>query len=111
MITFYRDMFSYGIYFVCYEFCKRKMINNFKFDGNLIPFSLFVSGGIAGCLAWASIYPVDVVKSRVQADIKGEYKNFWDCLLKTYKFGGIKLLFKGFNPTMYRAFFLNGVTF
>jgi hypothetical protein len=26
----------------------------------------FIAGGVAGALAWASVYPLDVVKSRMQ---------------------------------------------
>ena len=29
--------------------------------------AILVAGGVAGCVTWASVYPLDVIKTRVQA--------------------------------------------
>ena len=36
-------------------------------------------GGLAGSIAWWSVYPLDVIKSRIQASSKAdsEYKGIW----------------------------------
>ena len=37
-----------------------------------------MGGGLGGVTAWCSIYPLDVVKSRLQQDNR-TYAGFWDC--------------------------------
>ena len=52
------------------------------------PFSLAFAGGVAGCCLWTSIFPADVVKSRVQVSTftsggtPGEHATGYSCLDK-----------------------------
>ena len=63
--TFLRDIPSYGVYFVLYDWTGQAMAESLG-DG-LGPLEHLVAGGVAGSGAWASIYPVDVVKTRIQS--------------------------------------------
>jgi solute carrier family 25 carnitine/acylcarnitine transporter 20/29 len=68
-ITLLRDSPSYGLYFVAYTQCK-SFLNVESGDasgGNA--WKLLLAGGIAGTISWASIYPLDVIKSRMQMQV------------------------------------------
>ncbi|XP_045108907.1 solute carrier family 25 member 45-like isoform X3 [Portunus trituberculatus] len=70
-------------------------------------------GGVAGVLSWASILPLDVVKSRLQADnpTNPQYKGTVDCLIKSYKADGLSVFGRGFTMMSVRAFPTNGAIF
>lgn len=75
--------------------------------------SLNFAGGWAGVLAWASIYPVDVVKSRLQTQSleTPQFKSFGHCASQLYRQEGAAIFVRGLAPTLLRAFPLNAVTF
>ena len=78
-----------------------------------IPHSVinFFCGGIAGVLSWMIIMPLDVIKSRVQADTKKErFRGFWHCGYHAVKYEGITVLFRGSLAVCLRAFPVNAVT-
>ncbi|XP_069194358.1 solute carrier family 25 member 45 isoform X3 [Procambarus clarkii] len=63
-----------------------------------------------GVISWATILPLDVIKSRIQADCTSspQYKNAWDCVLKSYKADGVRVFTRGFWMMSVRAFPANG---
>lgn len=65
------------------------------------------AGGAAGVLAWASIYPIEVVKSRVQAC---DGSSAWAVWRELHK-GGWRGYFRGMPATLARAFVVNGAIF
>lgn len=67
----------------------------------------------AGVVSWTIIYPVDMLKSRIQTDgiTSRKYTSAYDCLQKSIKSGGVSSLFRGLTPTIIRAFPVNAVTF
>ena len=76
-----------------------------------------LSGGGAGASSLLFVYPLDLARTRMSTDVgkKGEttYKGLGDCVSKTYKEGGIKALYKGFNISVagiipYRAVYFGG---
>lgn len=69
------------------------------------------AGGCAGCASWLACYPIDVVKTHMQADPHSKYNGFVDCAIKNYKTEGIKFFFRGLNSTLVRAFPMNAATF
>ncbi|KAI7833653.1 mitochondrial carrier domain-containing protein [Kickxella alabastrina] len=72
----------------------------------------FLAGGFAGIAAWLTAYPQDVIKSRMQMDYK--YKTTSDAfkaLLHESKGGNWRIFFRGFGPTILRAFPANAATF
>ncbi|KAJ3093304.1 Mitochondrial carrier protein ymc2 [Physocladia obscura] len=76
----------------------------------------FLYGAASGYIFWVTIYPVDVIKSRVQTDgFKGtldqKYKGSFDCARKIVVADGLKGLYRGFWTCMARAGPVNGIVF
>jgi solute carrier family 25 carnitine/acylcarnitine transporter 20/29 len=76
---------------------------------------LLISGGVAGCLSWATVYPLDVVKTIYQVHGVGDQqtvpvleqqqrRTVQQQLWHIWQQDGIKAYFRGFNVTMVRAF-------
>ncbi|KAF9986507.1 hypothetical protein BGZ65_007394 [Modicella reniformis] len=113
-ITLMRDIPSFFSYFVTYEGSKRILahFNHHDNIGELSTPELLLAGGIAGFGAWIPCYPQDVIKSRMQSSLK--YRNTLECFrsLRTEAASGNwRVWFKGFGPTMARAFPANAATF
>lgn len=73
--------------------------------------AIFLAGGIAGAASWASVYPVDVIKTHIQlnpADSKESVIGVAKRLHRTY---GFRVFFRGLGVTMIRAFPVNAATF
>ena len=71
----------------------------------------FVSGGLAGVVSWIIIMPLDVIKSRMQADTRQKcYGGFWHCAKKAYNQEGWKVFYRGCLAVSLRAFPVNAVT-
>ena len=62
-------------------------------------------GGIGGCWAETLVFPLDVVKTRLQmqgADGKKLYDGMFDAMRKTAKSEGVGALYKGIQPALLR---------
>ncbi|KIY02934.1 uncharacterized protein Z520_01399 [Fonsecaea multimorphosa CBS 102226] len=66
-ITAVRDALGYGWYFWSYELTKRLLLSR-QADPFTSPTTteVLISGGIAGVVTWVSIYPLDIIKTRLQ---------------------------------------------
>ncbi|CAL1284411.1 unnamed protein product [Larinioides sclopetarius] len=110
--TILRDAPAFGVYFSSYEYLTEKVTDS---KGNVNTFSLLFVGGLAGVWSWIVIYPLDVMKSRLQIDgMDGngkKYKGLWDCMKQSYKSEGYRAFTKGLNSTIIRAFPTNAATF
>ncbi|CAG8825043.1 894_t:CDS:2, partial [Racocetra persica] len=134
LITIIRDAPGYGVYFWTYEALKRSLnVTSDNFDHYNSPKLLF-SGGMAGVLSWASIYPLDVIKSRIQTQPVLSKSNMnktmtsfvyynrpltkihvsstscsgiIGCAICSYRKEGISVFFKGITPTLVRALPVN----
>ena len=105
-ITGIREAPSLGFYFLTYEALTRS-----SSIAEISTFHILMAGGLAGTASWVSTYPIDVVKSRIQADDTGRYSGALDCLRKSINTEGYKWLFRGLNSTIIRAFPTNAATF
>ncbi|KAF9194245.1 hypothetical protein BGZ50_006538 [Haplosporangium sp. Z 11] len=65
-VTILRDAPGYGVYFLAYEGLKRALDVPPGETGGINTWKLLFAGGLAGTLSWASIYPLDVIKTRLQ---------------------------------------------
>jgi solute carrier family 25 carnitine/acylcarnitine transporter 20/29 len=70
-VTALRDSIGYGFYFWSYELGSRLMAPK---DGSpMTPRAeaakVLLCGGIAGVITWASVFPLDVIKTRVQTQV------------------------------------------
>ena len=65
----------------------------------------FVLGGIAGGIGATAVYPIDLIKTRMQnqrSKVVGEllYKNSMDCVSKVYKNEGLIGFYRGLPPQL-----------
>ncbi|PSR92322.1 mitochondrial carrier domain-containing protein, partial [Coniella lustricola] len=71
-ITALRDSIGYGFYFWSYELSKRWM-GHCSGDstglGTIDAAKVLFCGGLAGIVTWVSIFPLDVIKTRLQAQV------------------------------------------
>lgn len=60
-----------------------------------------------------SVLPIDVVKSRIQADCSTspKYRGMIDCVRMSYREEGWQVFFRGFYAIAIRALIVNAVTF
>lgn len=106
-ITAIRDVPGFASYFVFYEL----MIRTSPCPGG---FHTLMAGGFAGVLSWIISCPIDVIKTRLQADgmtTTCRYNGISDCVRKSYQAEGFSFLTKGMCSTLLRAFIMNSVCF
>ncbi|EGG20007.1 mitochondrial substrate carrier family protein [Cavenderia fasciculata] len=72
---------------------------------------LIVSGGIGGIAYWSIFYPADVAKSSIQVSEGAVSPTLLSTLKNIYRADGIKGLYRGYIPTVLRAFPANAAMF
>lgn len=92
-----------ALFFGSYEATKDSLVNSIGQAG------IIVAGGTAGVTSWVFTYPLDVLKTRVQASAK--YSGMLDCLLCGLKSEGFGFLFRGLPITLMRSFPMHGILF
>ncbi|KAK9507968.1 hypothetical protein O3M35_007724 [Rhynocoris fuscipes] len=108
-----RDIPSFSVYILSYEhivcLLQGKMISGEHPRG----IYQIIAGGFAGILSWMFLMPLDVIKSKIQADdlISPKYKGIIDCFIQSYKQEGTSIFFQGIIPCMVRAFPVNAAVF
>lgn len=103
--TFTRETPGFAIYFTTYKYIESKFYN-----GKFTMFGSFISGGLSGALAWCFIYPQDMIKTRIQANIN-EKKAIIDVIKNIKMEGGLRYFYKGFHFALMRAIPLHAGTF
>jgi len=102
-----------GWYFMCYEYSK-SILEKAKLP---LPVQSVVCGGAAATALWLVAYPTDVVKNRMMAqpDTKDrasrKYRTVRECWRKIHETEGIKGFYKGFTPCLLRSIPANGSAF
>ena len=100
-LTILRDVPAVSTYFISFEY----ICNSYGKARDHIPVTqILMAGGLAGCVSWVVTYPIDVIKTRFQAD--KSYLNVRDCFSKTIATEGSKGLWRGLAPTLLRYIFL-----
>ncbi|XP_069946856.1 mitochondrial basic amino acids transporter isoform X2 [Cherax quadricarinatus] len=110
-ITIARDVPGIASYFLIYEYLTRSWASS---DNSISPLAVLAGGGFAGALSWVVSYPMDVVKSRLQADGVGginKYKGIMHCTKASIAEEGLGVMFRGLNSSLLRAFPTNAATF
>ncbi|XP_057369282.1 mitochondrial basic amino acids transporter-like [Daphnia carinata] len=109
---FWRDGPSYGLYMFLYELILRegKKYSTGGWGDGLLA---LIAGGITGTVTWVAVLPIDVVKSRIQADciVNPKYRGMLDCVRVSYKAEGLPVFFRGFLAIAFRAMIVNAATF
>jgi solute carrier family 25 carnitine/acylcarnitine transporter 20/29 len=144
-VTALRDSIGYGFYFWGYELCSRWMQQLLppgphpQERGGSEAAKVLLCGGLAGIITWASIFPLDVIKTRVQTQVLtasadgtgtagtltgGERTSLlgdvqqkttrtrlgaWELAKQTYQEGGVRPFFRGLAVCSVRAFIVNAV--
>ncbi|OMJ28336.1 Mitochondrial dicarboxylate carrier [Smittium culicis] len=62
----------------------------------------FASSALASITAATAVSPIDVAKTRIMNSKNNEYKNLFDALTKIPRQEGIKALYKGWTPSLFR---------
>lgn len=113
--TLVRESIGLGTYFATYEaLINREMQQKTGLQRSDIPaWKLCLYGGLSGYTLWFAIYPVDVIKSKLQTDSLSapRYRGLVDALRDIWKGQGIRGFYRGFAPTILRAAPANGATF
>ncbi|KAI4755481.1 hypothetical protein E4T52_12433 [Aureobasidium sp. EXF-3400] len=126
-VTSLRDSVGYGFYFWSYELSKRMLISE-KTDAEKPEWmTILLCGGIAGVVTWASIFPLDVIKTRVQTQgiskspisvhtgeqselIASQNSGRFGTIQiarQAYREEGLSVFFRGLGVCSFRAFFVN----
>ena len=125
IVTSLRDSIGYGFYFWSYELTKRLLLSR-QHDPFAAPtsFEVLIAGGIAGVVTWASIYPLDVVKTRLQTQAlnsslheesrpllsqEPKPKTAFRIARDIYKHEALTTFYRGLGVCSARAFVVNAV--
>lgn len=136
VITSVRDAVGYGFYFWTYEVGKN-LWDAARYTGGEAKESsskdeavkVLLCGGLAGVATWASIFPLDVVKTRVQTQVQSQLqivtcnssargeesvllpketrKGALRIALEAYRSEGVQVFFRGLTVCCVRAFVVN----
>ncbi|KAF8513620.1 mitochondrial carrier [Gautieria morchelliformis] len=115
--TFTREAVGYGAYFWAYESLMRREMRQKGVARDQIPAAKTVLfGAAAGYALWACIYPIDVIKSRMQTDgfsaaTGRKYDSTIHCIRTVLRTEGGGAFTRGLGPTLIRSPFANGATF
>lgn len=83
--------------FMAYEQIKRLIGSNQETLGIL---ERFVAGSLAGAFAQSSIYPMEVIKTRLALGRTGQFEGIADCAKHIFKREGVAAFYKGYIPNM-----------
>ena len=113
IITIMREAPGYFLYFGTYEVLMQKAEKSYGLRETVPLYKISLYGALSGTAFWIGIFPIDVIKSRLQADtIKNpKYKSIGDCANQIYAELGINGFFKGLKPCLLRVPFANMATF
>ncbi|KNC55857.1 carrier protein ymc [Thecamonas trahens ATCC 50062] len=115
--SFVREIPSYALYFSSYELVKRLLLPDElsadELSATAVATATLLSGGIGGTLAWVSTYPIDVIKTKVQARDPGMVNppSMLATARSLYAAEGHAVFFRGMSACIIRAFPANAVTF
>ncbi|XP_010765527.1 calcium-binding mitochondrial carrier protein SCaMC-2-A-like isoform X2 [Notothenia coriiceps] len=83
--------------FMAYEQIKKLICNDKQTLGIL---DRFVAGSLAGVLAQSTIYPMEVLKTRLALRKTGQYSSISDCAKQIFRREGLSAFYKGYIPNM-----------
>lgn len=109
--TLLREAIAYAVYFSTYDWCLKKLTNGGTKEPEM--YKIAASGAFAGVCFWFSVFPIDLIKSKIQIDSfsNPQYKSAMDCMRQTYKTGGFGGFWRGLGPCLFRALPVNSGSF
>lgn len=106
VVTLARDSIGYGFYFAVYGELKRKIAVR-RGEGHVKGTDILLCGGIAGIATWVSIYPLDVIKTRIQAGGDARRMSIVTTVKVILRKDGAQALYRGLGACSLRAFIVN----
>jgi solute carrier family 25 (mitochondrial carnitine/acylcarnitine transporter), member 20/29 len=123
-VTALRDSIGYGFYFWTYDLTSQMMAStrtNPTMAEDAV--KVLLCGGLAGVATWASIFPLDVIKTRVQAQtLEAESRPLMadretpqkrlgamQIAKQAYREEGSRVFFRGLTICSIRAFVVNAI--
>lgn len=112
-VTLLRDVQGYAWFFYGYEATIHALAGPGKTKADLSYMQVIAAGIMAGFGLWGSMFPIDTIKSKIQADnlANPQYKNLRDCYSRTYQAEGFNGMMRGFSAAMWRAIPVNASIF
>ena len=104
--TLAREIPSYAINFLVYGLLVQTGLAQSL--GGAAPLAC---GALSGAACWIPVYPIDVVKTRVQNTEGGQPVSAVDVAARLYEEEGAGAFFRGLTPKMLRASVNHAVTF
>ncbi|XP_019497699.1 PREDICTED: solute carrier family 25 member 48 [Hipposideros armiger] len=106
-----RDVPGYCLYFIPYVLLSDWITP--EGCAGPSPCAVWLAGGMAGAISWGTATPMDVVKSRLQADgvYLNKYKGVLDCISQSYQKDGLKVFFRGITVNAVRGFPMSAAMF
>ncbi|EDO43921.1 predicted protein [Nematostella vectensis] len=102
--TMIRDTFGTGVWYLTYEGLLMLMRSEGTSRDDIGTLQIVSAGGIAGLALWGLMFPVDMLKTRVQIAPMGRYpRGARDVLKEVLCNEGPMALYKGYVPGMIRA--------
>ncbi|KAF6266555.1 low-CO2-inducible chloroplast envelope protein [Scenedesmus sp. NREL 46B-D3] len=113
MATLLRDMQGYAWFFLGYEATIHYLAGPGKTKADLDYMQVMIAGVMAGFGLWGSMFPIDTIKSKIQADSlsKPEFKGTIDCLRRSLAVEGHSGLWRGVTAALWRAIPVNAAIF
>lgn len=119
LATLARDGPGSALYFASYEISKKYLnkinpssttTDSSSTDVNIA--NVCIAGGIAGMSMWLAVFPIDTIKTKLQASEGGVSQSMITATRDIYRTrGGIKGFFPGLGPALLRSFPANAATF
>ena len=78
---------------------------------DLPAYQFVMGGGVAGVFGWGTVFPVDVVKSRVQLGTMGKEISLAQATRIVVQEEGLRGVLRGYLPAVMRGFPANGALF
>ena len=109
-----REAVGFGTYFASYHSISHLL--KYDHSESTTTQQKFLAGGLSGIIIWLIIFPIDLIKSRLQKEAFHSvsdrlYVNALDCVRQTFAQSGIKGFYSGIKPTLLRAFPVHALIF
>lgn len=122
--TCLREVPAFGLYFTTYDYIKDNVNSLLAHRDGLVDedastpvqhshtwLASAFAGGASGCLTWAVVYPVDVIKTRISTSPLDTKVSFMGAARAIVQKHGWRMMFRGLGITLIRAFPVNGTIF
>uniref|UniRef100_A0A915PD55 Mitochondrial ornithine transporter 1 n=1 Tax=Setaria digitata TaxID=48799 RepID=A0A915PD55_9BILA len=108
LATLCREMPGYFLFFGAYELSRFYFTPEGKVKSEIGIARTALSGGIGGVALWTAVYPIDLVKSRMQIAGSGSFINSFYNIVRNE---GVRALYNGLTLTLVRGFWATGCLF